>query len=48
MGHDHIADLRYHSSDNVVGLPDTPIKFDFHNTLIAAGISPYNGNNPGV
>ncbi len=48
MGHDHYADLRYHSSDNVLDLDDTDVKFDFHNLLVAPGITPNKGNNPGV
>lgn len=47
-GHDHYADLRYHSSFGVLNLPDTPAKFDFHNLLVAPGITPNKGNNPGV
>ena len=48
MGHDHYADLRYHSSNNVLDLKDTDVKFDFHNLLVAPGITPNKGNNPGV
>jgi len=48
MGHDHYADLRYHSSHSVVGLPDTDVKFDFHNLFVAPGVTPNKGNNPGV
>jgi len=47
-GHDHYADLRYHSSDNVYDLPDTATKFDFHNLFVAPGITPNKGQNPGV
>jgi hypothetical protein len=48
VGHDHYADLRYHSSNNVAGLPDPTDKFDFHNILVAPGVTPYDGSNPGV
>mmetsp|Transcript_15023 Transcript_15023/g.18994 ORF Transcript_15023/g.18994 Transcript_15023/m.18994 type:complete len:177 (-) Transcript_15023:133-663(-) len=48
MGHDHYADLRYHSSDNVLDLEHTDSKFDFHNMLVAPGITPNKGNQPGV
>ena len=48
MGHDHLADLRYHSSDNVVGLPDSDVKIDFHNLFVAPGVTPWSGQNPGV
>ena len=48
MGHDHYADLRYHSSDNVFDFKDTEDKFDFHNLFIAPGVTPNKGNNPGV
>jgi hypothetical protein len=47
-GHDHFADLRYHSSQNVATLVDTPVKYDFHNMLVAPGSTPYDGSNPGV
>jgi hypothetical protein len=40
VGHDHFADLRYHSSYNVCDLPNTEVKFDFHNMFVAAGVSP--------
>ena len=48
VGHDHFADLRYHSSNNVCNLPDTDVKFDFHNLFVAAGVTPYDSSNPGV
>jgi len=48
VGHDHFADLRYHSSSNVADLPDTESKFDFHNLLVSPGVTPYDGSNPGV
>ena len=48
MGHDHYGDLRYHSSQNVLGLKDTATKFDFHNLFVAPGVTPNKGNNPGV
>ena len=49
VGHDHIADLRYHSSQNLPsGYDDAPEKFDFHNVFIAPGVTPEKGQNPGV
>ena len=48
VGHDHYSDLRYHSSQNVCDLADTDVKFDFHNILIAPGITPIDSSNPGV
>ena len=48
VGHDHYADLRYHSSDHVMDLDDTETKFDFHNIFVAPGITPNKGQNPGV
>jgi len=47
-GHDHYADLRYHSSFNVLDMEDTETKFDFHNLFVAPGVTPNKGNNPGV
>jgi hypothetical protein len=38
-GHDHYSDLRYHSSNNVLELPDPAVKFNFHNILIAPGVT---------
>jgi hypothetical protein len=37
--HDHYSDLRYHSSNNVLDLPDPAVKFDFHIILIAPGVT---------
>ena len=48
VGHDHYSDLRYHSSNNVLDLPDTDVKFDFHNMLVSPGITPWDEQNPGV
>lgn len=48
VGHDHYADLRYHSSNNVIDLPDFDVKFDFHNMFVAPGVTPYDNSNPGV
>ena len=48
FAHDHIADLRYHSSNNVPNIKDSSTKFDFHNLFLAPGITPEKGNNPGV
>lgn len=48
VGHDHYADLRYHSSNNVMDLDDTDTKFDFHNIFVAPGITPNKDQNPGV
>jgi len=47
-GHDHYADLRYHSSNNVFDSADTDVKFDFHNILISPGVTPWDKSNPGV
>lgn len=47
VGHDHYSDLRYHSSNNVAGLEDTDDSFDFHNVLVAPGVTPYDNSNPG-
>jgi len=48
VGHDHYADLRYHSSNNVIDLPDLATKFDFHNMFVEPGVTPYDSSNPGV
>jgi len=48
MGHEHFADLRYHSSHNVLDMDDTEDKYDFHNMFIAPGVTPNKGQNPGV
>jgi len=48
VGHDHYADLRYHSSNNVIDLPDPATKFDFHNIFVAPGVTAYDKSNPGV
>ena len=48
VGHDHYSDLRYHSSNNVIDLPDPTTKFDFHNMFIAPGVTPWDNSNPGV
>jgi hypothetical protein len=39
VGHDHYSDLRYHSSNNVLDLQDPSVKFDFHNMLVAPGVT---------
>jgi hypothetical protein len=41
-GHDHFSDLRYHSSNNVFDLPNPAVKFDFHNILIAPGVTAWD------
>ena len=48
VGHDHYADLRYHSSDHVMDFDDTDTKFDFHNIFVAPGMTPNKMQNPGV
>ena len=49
MGHDHYADLRYHSSSNVVDMKDpSGPQFDFHNMFVSPGITPNKYMNPGV
>jgi hypothetical protein len=46
--HDHIASLRYHTSNSVVDLPDPTDKFYFHNLLVAPAVTPNKMNNPGI
>lgn len=46
--HDHIASLRYHSSDNVLNFKDTATHYDFHNLLVAPAVTMNKGNNPGI
>ena len=48
VGHDHIADLRYHSSNGVWDFKDPSPEYNFHNQLTAPGVTPYDGTNPGV
>ena len=48
VGHDHYADIRYHSSLGVLDLEDTPTHFEFHNMLVAPGITPNKNSQPGV
>jgi len=48
FGHDHISDLRFHSSSGVWNLTDPSPEFNFHNMFVAPGITPYDGTNPGV
>ena len=48
VGHDHIADLRYHSSQKIPGVTDAKTKYDLHNVFVAPGITPNKKNNPGV
>ena len=43
FAHAHIADVRYHSSGNSV----SP-KYFFHNLIISPGVTPIDGQNPGV
>lgn len=47
-GHDHFADLRYHSSYHVADLKDSDTKFYFHNLFVAPGATPYGNSNPAV
>jgi hypothetical protein len=47
-GHDHLSSLRYHSSEDVLDFEDPEDKFDFHNFIVAPGITPEKGQNPGV
>lgn len=46
--HDHIASLRYHSSKNVMDLPDPSVAYDFHNLLVAPAVTPNKNQNPGI
>jgi len=48
VAHEHFSDLRYHSSQNVLDLKDTDVKYDFHNMFVSPGMSPYKNQNPGV
>lgn len=47
-GHDHYADLRYHSTSDLPGLDDLPHKEPFHNMFVAPGISAKKNQNPGI
>ena len=46
--HDHIGRLAYHTSNYVMNLPDPDVKFEFHNLLVAPGLTPNKGQNPGI
>lgn len=48
VGHDHIGDLRSHSSSGVWDLADPSPEFNFHNMIVAPGITPYDNSNPGI
>jgi hypothetical protein len=48
VGHDHLSDLRYHSSNNVLDFNDPLVQFDFHNMFVVPGITAIAGQNPGV
>jgi hypothetical protein len=41
VAHDHISDVRYHSNG------DSP-KYFYHNMIVSPGVTPIDGNNPGV
>jgi len=47
-GHDHFADLRYHSTSNLPGLEDLPEEANFHNMLVSPGFSTKKNQNPGL
>lgn len=47
-GHDHFADLRFHSSKGVAELNDPSSLFNFHNLFVSPGMTPYGDSNPGV
>jgi len=47
-GHDHFADLRYHSSYHVADLEDSSTKFYFHNLFVAPGATTYGNSNAGI
>jgi hypothetical protein len=48
-GHDHFADLRFHTSKNVAELKDlSGSTFNFHNLFVSPGMTPYGNSNPGV
>jgi len=46
VAHEHFADLRYHSSDNVAGF-NSNAYFNFHNVFINPGVTPNKYQNPG-
>ena len=43
MAHDHYSDVRYHTESDATGK-----KYYFHNMLVSPGVTPINGQNPGV
>ena len=47
FAHDHLADLRFHST-NINNETDYDEAKNFHNILIAPGIAPNKGQNPGI
>jgi len=50
VGHDHYADLRYHSSQGMpsdLNIKDASTKFNFHNLFVAPGVTPNKEQQPG-
>ena len=47
-GHDHYADLRFHTSKGVADIEDASTSFNFHNLFVAPGMTPYGNSNPGI
>jgi hypothetical protein len=43
VAHDHYSDVRYHTETDASGK-----KYYFHNMLVSPGVTPINGQNPGV
>lgn len=48
FGHEHFADLRYHSTSDLPGLQNPSEEANFHNIFIAPGISAKKNQNPGL
>ena len=47
-GHEHITDIRYHSTDGLLDSPSPDSPANFHNIFIAPGVTPWYSQNPGV
>ena len=47
-GHEHVTDIRYHSTDGLYNSQSPTSQANFHNILIAPGVTPWYGQNPGV
>ena len=42
-GHEHVTDIRYHSTDGLYNSQSPPSQANFHNILIAPGVTPWYG-----